>query len=217
MARWLGSQPRAVYASQSRILLPAYRFVREMDRFKNLHADRSALLRQVRELVYDYYTRRWIHLTRILIDKENFEPSAFPEEDYGEFLRAVREILPDLKLLFLVRAPIPTVWSMMRRGWGHTLAAGEVRRYSLDECIRAWCASAELILEFADRPGVLVCQHERLVGGPKEESARILAFLGMEGGSGFEPRPTQEIGFSEDERAIITEATCALHEAVYAL
>ncbi len=217
VARWLGSQRRAVYTSQSRILVPAYRFLREADRFKNLHAERHSLVPELRRIVYDYYTRRWIHASRVLVDKENLEPSAFPDEDYAGFVRTVRDIVPDVKLLFLNRDPIATVWSMMHRGWGNTLTSGEVRKYSLDECIRTWCASAELIREYSEQDAVLVCQHEDLVRHPETESARILDFLGINGDSTFEPRPTKDVGFTSAERNHITQATESLRETIHAL
>jgi hypothetical protein len=216
MSRWLGSQRRAVYASQSRILVSTYHFAREVDRFRNLHAEREALFRQLRAVVYDYYTSRWIHAARVLVDKENLEPTAFPDEDYRAFVDTVLAVLPEMKLLLMIREPVPTIWSMMRRQWGHSLTEPDLRSFSLDQCVRTWCASADLIRGYAGRPGVLVCKYEELVDQPARESRRVLDFLSIGGGSTFRPRASQPVGFSDEDRETILRATRSHRDAIYA-
>ena len=44
--------------------------------------------------------------------KEPLEPIAFPDRHYEQFLDNTRLLFPNIKLLFMVRDPLATIWSM---------------------------------------------------------------------------------------------------------
>jgi hypothetical protein len=212
VSRWLNGQPGVVYASQSRVLVAAHRLLEQVERFRTLNADRDALLAATRRLVSAYYARSWLCWRRLLVDKENLEPVAIPDARYDAFVASARALFPAARLLFMVREPLPTVWSITRRRWGHSLTRPTLRSYSTAEAIAIWCAGAELALRFTDDPGAYLCRFERLVGEPEVESRRIGAFLGIRVGHAFQPRPTKVVGFGEGECEQVRRATTGLHE-----
>ena len=214
LCRWLNTQPGAVYASQSRILLGAHRLVEELERFRKLQAQHELLLQLTRRLVYAYYARSCLLWRRMLIDKENLEPVALPDGRPAAFLRSVRTLFPQGKLLFLIREPVATVWSITQRQWGQSLIQPDLRSYSIEDGIRIWQASAELIREYAADPETYVCRFERLIAEPATESRRICGFLGLREGTPFQPRRTKVPAFGDVDRERIVRATSALRAAV---
>ena len=214
VCRWLNAQPGLVYASQSRILVCAHRLVEEVERLKTLEANREAVLRMTRRLVYTYYASSWLCWRRILVDKENLEPVALPDGRYGEFLRSVRELFPGMKLLFMIREPVATIWSITQRQWGYSLTRPDLRSYSVEDGIGIWQASAQLAVHYFGDPGAYICRFERLVAAPHAESRRILDFLGIRDGRPFSPRPTRVVGFSEADREHILHATKGVQDAL---
>ena len=115
---WLSRHSDVVYVGQSRILPIASRYIQNVDSFKNLHSNRDSLLMLGRNLVWQYYSSKWFIWNRILIDKENFDPTVFPNGKIDRFLDDVRELFPDVKLLFLVREPVATISSMQKKNFG---------------------------------------------------------------------------------------------------
>lgn len=208
LCSWLGSQRVVSAFPESRILVSAHRFMDESFRFKNLENDNERMAHLARDLVLEYYSgSRLLAGRKLVVDKEPLEPIAFPSREYGRFLSNVKKILPDIKVLFAVRDPVATVWSMSQRTWGESLTIPESRRFSLEEYAENWCACADLAFNLASDLNVYIVQFGRLVGAPEIESQRIFDFLGIHNGVPFDPRPTHPIGFSNAEREKILYLT----------
>ena len=89
----------------------------------------------------------------------------------------IRKMFPDMKLLFMIRNPINTIWSMMNRKWGYSLSSKELRRFNLEECIRTWNSCTSLALQYSRKKNVYICQFEDLIEEPLKTSMQILRFL----------------------------------------
>lgn len=173
----------------------------EIYRFRNLEKDGAMIVNLARQLVLGYYSNSRVLIgKRLLVDKEPLEPIAFPSRDYEQFLTSVRRLFPESKLLFTVRDPIGTIWSMTRRTWGESLTNAESREFTIEEYMENWCSCVDLISQYNTDPQTYIVQFGRLVSDPENESRRILGFLGVRGGSSFQPRQTKGIGFSNEER-----------------
>ena len=201
LCEWLGKQRQVSAFPESRILVSAHKFIEEAHRFQNLSKDSARITNLARQLVFSYYYDSRILIgRRLLVDKEPLEPIAFPSKKYEEFIKNVKIILPDCKLLIAIRDPIATIWSMSRRTWGESLTNVKKQRFTLEEYAENWCACANLTLKLSSDPNTYVVQFARLVSAPIDESRKIFDFLGIHNGSPFQPRQTHEIGFSEKER-----------------
>lgn len=215
LARWLLSQDRIVGLNESRILVSVHRLVSEIHRFQDLHKERRQLEVLARRFALACYGAFGVYFgTRALVDKEPLEPIAFPEKDYEAFLRNLRAVFPGIRLLFLLRDPVPTLWSMTQRKWGFSLRDTEPISFSLEDHIETWCSNVETALEYADDSRAYLCFNSRLVADPVPESRRIFDFLGIRSGRPFEPRPTKEVGFDEEQLAKIRSATAAYVDAL---
>jgi len=115
---WLSGQEGVVYAKQSRILPVTCRYLQNVDSFKNLHSNRELLLKLGRDLVWRYYANTWFLWNHRLIDKENFDPTAFSDGKFERVLDNVKELFPNIKILFLVREPVATISSMQKKNGG---------------------------------------------------------------------------------------------------
>ncbi len=201
LCEWLARQPGVSAFAESRILVGIHSFLEEISRFKALHREYERLLQLARRLVLNYYSSSSILIgKRLLVDKEPLEPIAFPSRDYGEFISNVRRLFPESKLLFVIRDPVSTIWSMTRRTWGESLTNPVSRRFTLDEYRDNWCSCAKLALDYRSDPKTYIVQFGRLVNDPAKESSRILDFLKIRKGNRFEPRPTKDVGFSREEK-----------------
>ena len=211
-SRWLNRQPGVVYASQSRMLVAAHRFLEQVHRFKTLDDERDFLLAGARRLVDGFYARSWVVWRRLLVEKETLEPVALPDGAYGAFVDSVRLLFPLAKLIFMVRPPVPTIWSITQRQWGYSLTRPVLRSYSLEDGIAIWSGAAQVAFDHVHDPQAYVCLFERLVGDPEAESRRVFRFLGLRGGRPFPPRPTKMVEFPEAALSTIREATSDLHQ-----
>jgi hypothetical protein len=119
----------------------------------------------------------------------------------------MRLIFPDIKIIFMVREPLATIWSMRQREWGYSLADPKLRNYSLPECIQIWKNCVELAHENYDDPNWYICSFERLVKEPKEESCRILRFISSKSSTFFIPKTTDKSRFSDEEKNYILQET----------
>ena len=208
VADWLARQDDAAGFSESRLTMAAHAMLQQVQRFKKLAADGDAITGELRRMLLGYYLKKsGGRRPRLLIDKEPLGPIGLPDRNYGEFLGNVRRLFPGVKLIMMSRDPVATLWSMTRRDYGHSLVAGPIRSYTLDEHIDNWCATARVIVEFAGRDDVYVCRFERLTADPAGESDRIGRFLGVEGLKPFEPRPTKDPAFDTAELRRIGERT----------
>lgn len=207
LLHWLHEQKQVTGLNESRILISAHRFVDEVERLEALFDKRLLLLTLIRRLLYTYYARSRYVVGKLAIEKEPLEPMAFPDKGYERFLRNIRLIFPEIKLLFIIRGPVETIWSMRQRQWGYSLTDKKLRTYSLEECIRNWQACAELIAKYASAQNVYVCKFERLVANPVAESRRILDFLSIRATTMFQPRATSVCGFSETDQEFIVRET----------
>lgn len=197
---WLGHQPSVVAFHESRILVSVHRLMEEINRFQNLERDSATMVKLARCLVLNYYSSSRILIgKRLLIDKEPLEPIAFPLKDYDQFLINVRRLFPESKLLFTIRDPLATIWSMTRRTWGESLTSMEAKRFTIEEHQENWSSCADLVLKYCSDPNTYIVQFGRLVHDPENESKRIFDFLNIRKGSPFLPRQTKEIGFNSEE------------------
>lgn len=206
LGKWLGCQQGIAAFPESRILISVNKFMEESRRFKSLESDSARIEDLARQIVFDYYSNsRMLIGKSLLVDKEPLEPIAFPSKEYGQFIRNVKKILPNSKILFAVRDPIATIWSMSQRTWGESLVNTETRRFTIDEHIENWCSCADLILQYCSDPNIYVVQFGNLINDSKNESTRIYDFLDIRKGNPFEPSHTKEVGFSNKERAQILQ------------
>ena len=204
---WLGIHSAVSSFPESRILVSVHTFLEEALRFKNLQVKSDEIMNLARNLVLDYHSNARVLMGKnLIVDKEPLEPIAFPSKEYGQFIANFMRIFPNAKVLFAIRDPIATVWSMSQRAWGESLTVPDSRRFRLEEYIENWCACAELISTHADAKNVYVVQFGRLVRDADNESKRILDFLGLPIESPFQPRRTHEIGFSKEDRKKIQKA-----------
>ena len=215
---WLMDQDGVVGMNESRVLVAAHRMVSAVRGFRSLHQERDQLLRLTRDWALSAYGAFDLYFgSRTLVDKEPLEPIAFPDQDYAVFLENVRDLFPGIRLLFLFRDPVPTLWSMTQREWGESLRGSEPVSFSLDEHIENWCANVDLALQHADDPRSYLCSYETLVADPLSESERIFRFLGLEKGQPFAPRPTKDVGFGPEDLERIAMATSTRSEALLRL
>jgi hypothetical protein len=136
----------------------------------------------------------------LFADKEPLEPIAFPSKEYGQFIMNVKRLFPDSKIIFLIRDPIATIWSMMARTWGDSLSNVESKRFTIEEYTENWCSCATLILQYCSDPNTYIVQFGRLINDSKNESRKILDFLDVRKGNSFQPHQTKKNGFSKEER-----------------
>lgn len=203
---WLGLQKGVVGISESRILIATHFLLEQIRRFNSLRNE-DALLPTTRGFVYHYYARRAFLWRKLLLDKEPLEPIALPDENYAQFINNMRWLFPGLKLLFIIRHPLPTIWCMRNRQWGYSLAAGEPRMFTLPECVRIWKANASLIAQNDACTDIFICKFEDLVANPANMSVQILDFLEITRGTTFVPRQTRDVQFQEDVVAYVLHET----------
>lgn len=217
VVKWLKQQEGVTALSESRVLLGSYAVMREVHRFKKLERKEPILRTSARNMTYDNYARICNYKSNpILIDKEPLEPIALPDLDYADFISCISSIMPEAKILFMLRDPVSTVWSMTQRKWGYSLTEGEPRTFTLEEHIENWCACADIILASAGTASTYVCQYGVLTSAPERESARIGAFLGIPNAQPFQPKPSDNPAFDADALALITTMTASRIEALAA-
>ena len=131
------------------------------------------------------------------------------------FLSNFQMLFPDAKLLFIMRDPIATIWSMTQRQWGYSLASKELRTFSLQEHVENWTDCAEVIHEYAAKKNVYVCKFENLTESPEEESRRIFDFLELPYSKNFQPKQTSVSSFSEEDKEFILRETKMQREMIH--
>lgn len=213
LSGWLSQFRDIKSLMQSRILLAATQFMVQCNRFETLKIQNEELEMAARRVVNQFYANRCWLAGKTLIDKENLEPIAFPDQNYEQYIKVVRQLFPDVRLLFMVRDPVATVWSMCNREWGYSLAGSPpLRKFSFDECIDIWTRSAAAISACMTLPQTYVCRFESLVNDPISESERICDFLDVRLSSPFLAKPTKAVGFSDAQTRQIRQATDPLAE-----
>ena len=201
LGKWLGTQPSVAVFPESRILLSINSFIKEAFRFKNLERDKTKIAKLAQHLVYDYYLDSRVLLgKKLIVQKEPLEPIAFPSKNYKQFILNIKDLLPNIKIIFLIRDPIATIWSMSSRTWGESLTTPKEHRFSLEEYAENWSACVETALHFSTDSNTYLLQFGRLVNDPENESKRVFDFLNIHNGTPFQPRQTKEIGFSKKEK-----------------
>lgn len=208
VCEWLYPQKNMAVFTESRILIAAHRFLEEGFRSAKLKRHEDLIISKMQHVVRDFYrSQRILFGKDLVVDKEPLEPIPLPDKSYVKFLENLHILIPNVKLLFMLRDPIQTIWSMTQRKWGYSLTNFEVQSFTLDEYIENWCTNGEIILEYMDRPNAYVCQFGRLISDPEYESQRIYSFLNVRNGEYFLPRKTKETGFSTDQIRYIQENT----------
>ena len=215
IVNWLLDQKGVTTWGESRVLICAHRFLDEVKRFVSTETHKREFISDVQKLVYNYYSRHSIIWNRTLVEKEPLEPVAFPDKEYNRFIENILSLFPDIKVIFMVRDPISTIWSMTQREWGYTLTQAVLKKYSIDDGIINWCDCAALIQKYESWKQVYVCRFERLVTHPEEESGRIRNFLSIGGGPPFKPKRTKVSDFSDKEQKHILDKTKQHSEWLY--
>jgi Sulfotransferase family len=196
---WLGAQPRVASFHESRILLAAHATLDQAERFSTLADNLDTVVDATRAFVYRWYgNERWLG-GRLLLEKEPLEPIALPDSDYERFLRHIDVLFPERRLVFMVRDPVSTVWSMLNRPWGVSLMPPQAIEWSIEECVEIWIRNARLAMARVEDPATLVCRFEDLVKSPGEQSRLICEFLEINSWADFEPRPTKTASFTAGE------------------
>lgn len=208
LVKWLEQQEGVRAFNESRMLVAAHGMMREVHRFKKLDRSKDGATASAKRAVLAYYAEV-THYTNppILIDKEPLEPIAFPDRDYSEFVASVRAIFPDIKLIFMIRDPVSTIWSMTQRKWGYSLQGEEPRAFTLEEHIENWRAGVDTMLAALKGGNAYVCQYGALTSEPDQETARIGHFLGVSNLSMFQPKLSDQSSFGPDELALIEAKT----------
>jgi hypothetical protein len=215
MLSWLESEPATVCYSESRILVAAHEFMRQVDRFRRLNgAGRDVAVGALRRLVTSYYATDAFIWKKTLVDKEPLGPVNLPDGDYVEFLDHVRAVFPDSRQLLMIRDPLATVSSMVARKWGYSLRSGGLEELSLDRAIGIWNASAEIALERVGTPSTYVCVFERLISDPARESASIWRFLSIDSHRVFTPHATSGSPLSASEQGHVVANTADLYQRI---
>jgi len=214
---WLGGHKQVARFTESRILVAAHRFVDEVTKFEHLFKNKSVLLSMIRRDIFAFYASKKLLWRKQLIDKEPLEHIAIPDLRYREFLRNFQLIFPEAKLLFIIRDPIPTIWSMAQRKWGYSLTQKELQNFTLEDYVNNWNSCAEIITEFAAKENVHVCRFEHLIASPKDESRRIFDFLDISHDRNFQPKSTSTPAFNSPDREFILNETKRQHDMVLRL
>lgn len=218
VVRWLGKQSGITVFSESRILVGTHALLQEVHRFRSLHKNEPSISTALRRMVFGYYAERRNYSNHdILVDKEPLEPIAFPDQQYTSFLSNVRSLVPNVKILIMIRDPVATVWSMMQRKWGYSLRGEEPRTFALEDHVANWCACADIVLSCASDPSTYVCQYGKLTMEPEGESARIAKFLSLDSFEHFQPKPSAEPAFTPQEHSLVTSRTRDRVEALAAV
>jgi len=168
---------------------------KKLNRRRDIIADTSIYM-----LSQYYYSTRFMLFPDIIIDKEPLlGMSLGKDKDPARFIDNVRYVIPELKVVVLVRDPVSTLWSMTQRKWGHSIEGRDPRFIPLNDHIKVWNDSSRLILDLRGDKNFYVCQFERLCNDPEHESKRIFDFLNINGNKIFSPRPTKTTGFNPEE------------------
>lgn len=207
MERWLNDQNKVTVFHESRILITLHRFIEESKRHSKLnpHGEFASYGRNI--AFKFYYKRNTIRDQQLIIDKEPLEPIGFPDRNYASFLQNYRTLFPNGKLIFMLRDPLSTIWSMKERKWGYSLRDYTPISFPLESHIENWCSCADLILDYADDHNTYICYFESLVDNPKIESAKIFDFLKISNGTLFQPREVKNVDFGDEERELISTQT----------
>ena len=190
LCEWLNDHRQIAAFTESRILLSAHNFIEEALRFQNLNNNKENYLPMVQEMIYEFYRNQCVFFGRkLILDKEPIEPLAFPSKKYKEFLKNIRILMPEAKLLLMIRDPLSTVWSMTQRKWGFSLTEkNSLKVFDLSEHIDTWCAAADIALDYNSDPNTYICSYSKLISQPQKESLDILNFLGVQCGKTFKPK-----------------------------
>ena len=158
ICEWLNNHPEISGFFESRILVSSHFFMEELGRFTSLSKDKNMLERMIRKFITNYYSSSRVLLNKkIVLDKEPLEPIAFPNKDYEKFLENVKLIFPEIKLIFSIRNPVSTIWSMTQRAWGESIKNFHQREFSLDSYIDNWCSCADLAIKISFGPKCVYC------------------------------------------------------------
>jgi len=207
MLEWLASQPGVTAYFESRALVVADSALTQIERFEVTSRRLDRHVTSVRALVSDLLGERLLIPRPVVVHKEPLEPIAFPDGAHERFVSHCRLVLPGLRILFMIRDPVSTIWSMRQRKWGVSLTVGEPEEWTLSTCIEVWKANARLAKQLANDEAVRVCRLETLLTDTESESREIALHAGVRMTRPFEPRPTKEIGFTPADRDRITSET----------
>lgn len=207
MEQWLNRQNKVVALHETRILRTTHRFLEEAKLHNKLDPE-GEFTNLARNIAYQFYsTRCSITENELMIDKEPLVPIGFPNKEYALFLENYRLLFPHGKLLFMIRDPLSTIWSMQERKWGYSIRNYTPRKFNLEFYIENWCDCADIIIDYADDNNTCICSFETLVKNPENESGRIFDFLNISRGEPFQPQEVKTVGFSDDERDLIQSKT----------
>ena len=206
MVSWLGRQSRVKSFAETKLLLVAHRLRRSLLSWKRfLEADIS---RRVRQFIHQSYAQEGVYLgAHTLLDKEPLDPLSLPPNEYSSFLTSVEAIFPSAKFIVMVRNPETVVSSITNRKWGFSIQGEEAKNRTVEDGIVIWKKTNQFVSTIAQKENVYVCQFEKLVEQPEQESKRIASFLQIDNWDPFQPRETAEVTLSPDESCRVWEET----------
>ncbi len=211
VVRWLGDHPDVMANSESRALVALHELRNTERRFSKLHRHGEDVAALSGEMLLSLY-----HVTsghsgaKVALDKEPLGPDNLAPDSYDRFVADVLETGRDTRVVFMVRDPVSTAWSMSQRTYGHSLTAEEPYHIDLATHLEHWNAAARTALAFGDHPRVLTCSFGELSDQPAEGSRRIAAFARLDELEPFPARPTAAVGFEPDVLAQVHAATGAM-------
>jgi hypothetical protein len=208
VTEWLARDRHIARFNESRTTIAANVAVKEINRLLALKESKKELLGLLRKSIIKHYAYHKFIFNRLVLDKEPLEPVAFPDESYQDYIDNLRAIFADARILFMLRDPLETIWSMVNRQWGYSLTSLELHTMPLEDCVRTWNKCGQVILANAHLPNTYVCHFNQLVRQPQEESQKIGRFLEIGSLSPFNPRPYSKEKFPEEERRYILDETC---------
>lgn len=205
---WIGQQPKVKSFNESRILLALHAFHRTGDRFENLKREKAFLSSSLLELAVGHYSKQASLLGKhIIVDKEPYFPLTFHDaQQYGDFLRFLLRMFPDMKILSMLREPVATIWSMTQRRWGYSIATiEEPISFELPYYIETWNNGMMELFQLQDHERVLFCKYEELEHQSIELSSAICDFFDIAISRPFNFVSKTGVGFTEEDQIKILE------------
>ena len=184
MQEWLSQSKETAVFNESRISNAACVFLDYVYNNSALYSNRQHIKELLKTLICSYVTRVQPIRNKIIVFKEPL-PNA-----YCHFLIGLNNIFPDLRIIFMVRHPVNVINSMLKRKWGYSLRKCNPSEISPDTAIKWWKMSAYYYTEYKYK-NIYLCKFEDLINNPRNESRKLLQFLGLKGLPAFIPHATK--------------------------
>jgi hypothetical protein len=206
MVSWIGAQSHVKSFAETKLLLAAHRLAQALRSWSRF--SKEEVFQRVRRFAQANCAREGVYLgAHLLVDKEPLDPLSISPDEYESFLTTVETISPSVQFIFMVRSPEAVVSSIVNRKWGYSLRRQGAEERTVEEGITSWRAVNQFVSTIASKNNAYLCEFERLVEHPGEESAEIAQFLGLKNWGRFQPRETSEIVLDESDRQRVWKET----------